>query len=59
MKITSSWTHPYRYSKYDKRSNSINIDTGAYASKCLTGLKLTPTGEIMKFVSVETDSRDT
>lgn len=43
---------------YDRISNSINIDTGAYSSRFLTGIKLTSTGDIFEIVTEATDSRD-
>ncbi|PEC22645.1 metallophosphoesterase [Bacillus cereus] len=43
---------------YNSISNSINIDTGAYSSRCLTGVKLTSTGDIIEIVTEVTDTRD-
>lgn len=43
---------------YNKISNSINIDTGAYLSRYLTGLKLNSIGDIIDIVTEFTDARD-
>lgn len=42
----------------DARSHSWNIDTGAAYSGFLTGVKITPNGEIIEFIREDTDPRD-
>ncbi len=43
---------------YYHKSNSWNIDTGAYLGICLTGIKLSYTGELLKIISLPTSKKD-
>lgn len=43
---------------FNSRENAWYIDTGAWNKKFLTALRLTPTGETLEIVRVETDERD-
>jgi serine/threonine protein phosphatase 1 len=49
---------PCEEPQYDAQSNTWNIDTGAGYSRHLTGVKIKPNGEIIEFISEDTDSRD-
>jgi serine/threonine protein phosphatase 1 len=43
---------------FDSTANVFNIDTGAYMGQALTGLRLSPTGELLAEFSVPTHSMD-
>ena len=43
---------------FDPKSNSYNIDTGAYLGKALTGIKLTEKGEIIDIFTIRTIEKD-
>lgn len=43
---------------FDEQSNTWNIDTGAVFSNVLTGMKVTPDGEVLEFVKEKTDNKD-
>lgn len=44
---------------YYPKSNSWNIDTGAYMGICLTGIKLSYTGELLEIITQKTSKKDT
>lgn len=46
------------YPEYDAESNSWNIDTGAYRKCALSGVHVSPLGEVLEIVQVEVDSMD-
>lgn len=43
---------------FDAKSNSYNIDTGAYLGRSLTGIKLQENGELMDTFSIRTIDKD-
>jgi len=43
---------------YEERIPYCNVDTGAFKGQFLSGVKLTPKGEVIEFVQVLTDNRD-
>ncbi|MFC0189412.1 metallophosphoesterase family protein [Fictibacillus aquaticus] len=43
---------------HDNKSNAWNIDTGAAYLGYLTGVKVTPAGEVIQFIREDTDLRD-
>jgi serine/threonine protein phosphatase 1 len=45
---------PHGEPTYDVAANVFNIDTGAYLGQCLTGILLSPNGELLKEFSVPT-----
>lgn len=44
--------------KFDVKSNSYNIDTGAYLGQSLTGIKLTENGELIDTFTIKTIEKD-
>ncbi len=49
---------PQKQITFTECSNSWNIDTGAYMGKKLSGIKLTPTGELLEKISIPTLDKD-
>ncbi len=43
---------------FDRVANAIYLDTGAVFGRCLTGLRLSETGEVLEVVAVATHSED-
>ena len=43
---------------HDAASNTLYIDTGAVYGRNLTGLRLSPTGEVLAIIPVPADPRD-
>lgn len=44
--------------RFDQVANAIYLDTGAVFGHCLTGLRLSETGEVLEVVAVATHSED-
>lgn len=51
---------PQKGNKYtfDPKTNSYNIDTGAYLGNSLTGLKFNPAGELLESHTIQTIEKD-
>ncbi|RZK23549.1 MAG: serine/threonine protein phosphatase [Hymenobacter sp.] len=44
--------------RYDQAANAIYLDTGAVFGRCLTGLRLSETGQVLETVTVATHRQD-
>jgi serine/threonine protein phosphatase 1 len=44
--------------QYDKKTNSWNIDTGAYLGRALTGIKFSEKGELLDTFTIKTIEKD-